>query len=86
MQDLVTRLGENLGIEAGIVEKAIGIILNMLKQNGAADKVGPLLAALPGADELIAKSADAGGSSGGGLMAAVGGLMIYFSSGTIHLE
>jgi len=75
MQDLVTRMAENLGIDASIVEKAIGIILNMLKQNGATDKIAPLLAALPGAEELMAKSSDSGEPSGGGLMAAVGGLM-----------
>ena len=75
MQDLVTRMVENLGIDASIAEKAIGIILNMLKQNGAEDKVGPILAAMPGAEELIANADDTGESSGGGLMSAVGGII-----------
>lgn len=75
MQDLVTRMAENLGLDATIVEKAIGIILNMLKQNGSTDKIAPLLTALPGAEDLIAKAPEAAESSGGGLMAAVGGLM-----------
>ena len=76
MQDLVATITKNLGIDAGIVEKAIGIILKMLKENGLDEKVGPILDMLPGAEDLInqAPAADQN-SGGGGLMAAVGGLM-----------
>ncbi len=75
MQDLVTRLVENLGIDANVAEKAIGVILGMLKKSGSEEKIAPIMAALPGADDLIAKASDSGQSSGGGLMSAVGGMM-----------
>jgi len=75
MQDLVAQIAENLGIDANIAEKAIAIILKILKENGLEEKTAPIMAALPGADDLIDKAATDGASSGGGLMAAVGGLM-----------
>ena len=75
MQDLVARIAENLGIDANIAEKAIGIILKMLKENGTDEKIAPIMGALPGAEDLIANVSEAGGSSGGGLMGAMGGLM-----------
>ncbi len=77
MQDLVATIAKNLGIDAGIVEKAIGIILKMLKDNGLDEKIAPILKQLPGAEELINKAPEPSEASGGGggLMAAVGGLM-----------
>ena len=76
MQDLVATISKNLGIDSGIVEKAIGIILKMLKDNGLDEKIAPILEQLPGSEELINKAPEPSSSSGGGgLMAAVGGLM-----------
>ena len=76
MQDLVATITEKLGIDASVVEKAIGIILKMLKDNGLDEKIAPILDMLPGAQDLINQAPAADEStSGGGLMAAVGGLM-----------
>ena len=76
MQDLVATITKNLGIDSSIVEKAIGIILKMLKDNGLEEKIAPILEQLPGAEEFINKAPEPSeASGGGGLMAAVGGLM-----------
>ena len=75
MQDLVARITESLGIESSVAEKAIGIILKMLKENIGADKVDAILGSIPGAEEFINKAPEASEAAGGGLMAAVGGLM-----------
>ena len=75
MQELVTRISESLGIDAATVEKAIGIILKMLKENLGEDKVDAIIGSIPGAEEFINKAPEASGASGGGLMAAVGGMM-----------
>ena len=77
MQDLVATISKNLGIDSSLVEKAIGIILKMLKDNGIDEKIAPILEQLPGAEDLINKAPEPSEASGGGggLMAAVGGLM-----------
>jgi|GEM_PF-606488 len=76
MQDLVATISKNLGIDSSLVEKAIGIILKMLKDNGIEEKIAPILEQLPGSQDLINKAPEPSeASGGGGLMAAVGGLM-----------
>lgn len=73
MQELINRVAQNVGIDASIAEPAIGAILKMLMQALPDDIAGMLKGALPGADDLIAKS-DQGGGSGGGSGGALGGL------------
>jgi hypothetical protein len=72
MDELIARLVADIGIDRSAAEKAVGIILDFLVKEGPADKVQPLLAKLPGADALIAKSAR---ESGGGLASGLGGMM-----------
>lgn len=79
MEELIKRIVSNLGIDQGLAEKAVGIILGFLKTEGPADKIGGLMAAFPGADDLISKAgaesgADGGESSGGGMLGGLGGL------------
>lgn len=74
MEELIGRIVSNVGIDEGLAQKAVGMILGFLQQEGPEDKVSSLMGALPGAEDLIsAASGDGGG--GGGLMGAVGGLM-----------
>lgn len=64
MDELVGRLVAELGIDRDVAEKAVGIILAFLVKEAPADKIQPLLDAMPGAAETAA-SAPAGGMFGG---------------------
>src|SRR3984885_2968107 len=70
MDELIGRLVADVGIDRPTAEKAVGIILDFLAKEGAADKVKPLLAKLPGSEDLMQKAASEGG---GGLMGGVMG-------------
>lgn len=71
METLVTTITEQVGIDRQLAEKAVGIILNLVKSDGDQSLVPDLMAAMPGADEL----ADANAGGGGGLMGALGGAL-----------
>jgi len=73
MDELITRLVANVGVDKATAEKAVGIILDFLSKEGPPDKVQALLDRMPGAQALIAaqQGADAGGMFGmGGIMGA----------------
>ncbi|MCK9909189.1 hypothetical protein MXD81_08615 [Microbacteriaceae bacterium K1510] len=72
MEELITRLVANVGIDKAAAEKSVGIILEFLRKEGPADKVQALIDRLPGADALIAAQEAAGGGlfSMGGIMGA----------------
>ena len=69
MDELIARLVADVGIDRSAAEKAVGIILDFLVKEGPADKVQPLMAKLPGAEALRAKT----GSESSGLMSGVMG-------------
>ena len=73
MEELIGRIVSNVGIDENLAQTAVGMILGFLQNEGPADKVGELMGAMPGAEDLIASAA--GGESSGGIMGAVGGLM-----------
>jgi hypothetical protein len=73
MEELITRLVGEIGIDQSTAERAVGIILDFLVKEGPADKIQPLLAKLPGAEALIAKAASEGGA--GGIAGMAGGMM-----------
>jgi hypothetical protein len=64
MNELVERLVAELGIDRDVAEKAVGIILAFLIKEAPADKIQPLLDAMPGAAEAAA-AAPSGGMFGG---------------------
>jgi hypothetical protein len=73
MDELIGRLVANVGVERAAAEKAVGIILQFLVQEGPADKVQTLIDKLPGAAAIMqAAPANSGGGGmfGGGIMAA----------------
>ena len=72
MDELIDRLVVGCGVERTTAEKAIGIILGFLRQEGPPDKVQMLLDKMPGADRL---AASAGTSQGSGGMFGMGGIM-----------
>ena len=79
MQDLIERIITATGLDKKRSEKALGIMLSLLKSEGDQEKVAKLFAKLPGAEELAtrhgkaAKSGFFGGLIGGPL-AAIGKL------------
>ena len=72
MDELAGQLAAKAGIDSGVAEKTIGIILAFLRNEGPSDKVQALIDTIPGAEAAIAASNQGGGLSrlmGGGLMA-----------------
>jgi hypothetical protein len=72
MEELIERVAQAAGIEAGTARQAVAQILAFLQKEGPADTVNEVMEKLPGASELAATATD-GGS--GGLMGALGGMM-----------
>jgi hypothetical protein len=72
MDELIARVTGALGIDAGVAQQAIGLVLSFLQKQAPEADFGKILEALPGAQEAIDA---APAESGGGLMGALGGLM-----------
>jgi hypothetical protein len=68
MDELVGRLVAELGIDRQVAEQAVGIILAFLIKEGPADKVKPLIDAIPGAEEAASAAPSGGVFSMGGIM------------------
>ena len=78
MDELIGRLAVKAGIDNAVAEKAIGIILDFLRNEGPGEKVQALIDTIPGAETAIAASGNDGGLGrlmGGGLMAVATKLM-----------
>lgn len=73
MDELIARLVATVGVDRTAAEKAVGIILEFLHEEGPPDKVEALMARLPGARELV--RAQTGSGAGGDATAAIGGIM-----------
>ena len=72
MQELIARIATRTGLDAARAEKAVGIMLSLVKTQGNQQKVAELFSRLPGAAELADRySRD--GSRGGGLLGKLGG-------------
>ena len=70
MQDLITRIAVATGLDSARAEKALGIMLSLVRTQGDQQKVAELFDKLPGAAEL----ADAhGGEVQGRLLGMLGG-------------
>jgi hypothetical protein len=74
MDELIARLVADVGIDHTAAEKAVGIILDFLVKEAPAEKIKPLLAKLPGAETLLAKTASTDGRTGF-MNAMMGGVM-----------
>jgi hypothetical protein len=72
MDELLDRLVATVGVDRGVAEKAIGIILAFLLQDGPSDKVQALINQIPGADAVAQAAASEESFGMGGLM---GGIM-----------
>jgi hypothetical protein len=72
MDELIARIVAKTGLDRARAEKALGIMLSLVKTQGNQQKVDELFAQLPGADEL-ARRHGGDGSRGGGLLGMLGG-------------
>ncbi|WP_349433366.1 hypothetical protein [Pararhizobium sp. A13] len=76
MNELITRVADNVGIDPATAEKAIGMMLGFLQREAADGPVAQMIEAIPGASEMVAKfNGEGSGNSGGllgGLLSAVG--------------
>jgi hypothetical protein len=72
MDELVSRIVNNVGIERSVAAKAVGIMLDFFATAGPPDKVETFLADLPGATEAIEAARAEGG---GGFFGGMGGIM-----------
>jgi hypothetical protein len=70
MQELVARIADVTGLDRAKAETGLSIILSLIKNHGAPDKVAALFDKLPGADALVAGQARA---KAGGLIGKLGG-------------
>jgi hypothetical protein len=74
MDELINRVVANLGIDEGLAQKSVGIILGFLQKEGPAAEIGQMFDAMPGAADLAAEhSSGGGGGMLGGLMGMMGG-------------
>jgi hypothetical protein len=82
MDELITRITGNVGMDDSTARKAVGIILSFLYQQGDREKVAALVERLPGAESFVdpgdadssASLGGLGGLMGGGTMAVLGEL------------
>ena len=72
MDELISRITESVGIDADKAQSAVGMILGFLQSEGPQDKIAEMIAAMPGAQELIDQASGGGGAlsglMGGGVM------------------
>ncbi len=60
MDELLDRLVAKVGVDRGVAEKAVGIILAFLLKEGPADKVQSLIDQMPGADVAMGATPNEG--------------------------
>lgn len=73
MDELISRLVTNVGVDRNSAEKAVGIIFEFLRKEGPPEKVQALIDRLPGAEQLM--QAGEGVDASGGGMFAMSGIM-----------
>lgn len=81
MDELIDRVAQAAGIDAGVARQAVAQILAFLQKEVPADTATAIMAQVPGAQELAATAP----ATGSGLMGALGGLMGSGSGGLMAL-
>jgi hypothetical protein len=74
MDELLTRITAETGLDAATAKRAVGSILGFLSAERADPAVGTMIRETPGAEDAMTATGD-GGYSGGGIMALGAGLM-----------
>ena len=68
MDELLDRLVAKVGVDRGVAEKAVGLMLAFLLKEGPSDKVQALINQMPGAEAVMQAAASDGGMGMGGIM------------------
>jgi hypothetical protein len=74
MNDIIRQVADATGIAPDVAEKALGLMLGFLEKEGEDGPVQKMLAAIPGAQELVSQY---GGDGSGGFLSGLtgGGIM-----------
>jgi hypothetical protein len=82
VQEIVTNISSQVGLDPSTAEKAVGTILSVFKHEADGTRIAELFAAIPGADELAdrydvaaTEPAQSGGGLTGLLTSALGSLL-----------
>ena len=87
MEGFIEQIASKLGIDSAIAEKAVAVILNLLKQYAGDEKFSSLMAALPGANQMLADSDTSSNSDiVGNLTGSLGELLGGGGSGNPLME
>ena len=70
MNDIIRQISEATGIQPNVTEKALGLMLGFLEKEGEDGPVQQMLAAIPGAKDLISQY---GGDGSGGFLSGLAG-------------
>jgi hypothetical protein len=73
MQDLIAKISSLTGLDVARAERALGIMLSLVKTQGDPAKTPELFANLPGAEDLATKFGGDGAGRKGGLFGMLGG-------------
>ncbi|CAN7210567.1 hypothetical protein LJR251_000615 [Rhizobium rhizogenes] len=76
MNEVIDQIAAKAGIAPDVAEKAVGTILGFLQRESPDGPVTKMIAAIPGASDLVAQYGSEEASGGGllgGLLSAVGG-------------
>ncbi|MGY3606304.1 MULTISPECIES: hypothetical protein [unclassified Bradyrhizobium] len=71
MEEFVSRIAADVGVDPAQAEKAVGHDAGFLQREAADDPVGRLIESIPGASELVAKH-DGEDSEGGSVVGGAG--------------
>lgn len=70
MNDIIRQISEATGIQPNVAEKALGLMLGFLEKEGEDGPVQQMLAAIPGARDLVSQY---GGDGSGGYLSGLAG-------------
>jgi hypothetical protein len=82
MQELIDRITQATGLDASMVQSALGSVLSFLNKEGPQDSVGKLMDAIPGSSDLVAQAGEQSGGLLGSVMGMFGGAGGVMALGT----
>ncbi|BBD36311.1 hypothetical protein Amn_11910 [Aminobacter sp. Y103A] len=71
MEEFVSRIATNVGVDPALADKAVGMMLGFLQREAADGAAARMIEAIPGASELVAKH-DGEDAEGGSVLAGGG--------------
>ena len=75
MENLISKIGESIGVDETVAKAAVGHVLAFLQKEFPDGPVSELIAKLPGSEEAIAAAASAPAEGLGAALGGLGGLL-----------